>query len=329
MKDSEPIIALALLYHTKHNGVLEKVLESIKQLYYQKSNIHLIFIDNMSTNGAHEVVKNWLSENEKEYLSIEHLRLSGNVPHLRNVCLKIAIEKKCEYIFFVDSDVILVPDAIKRLIKIFDTNKKVFAASLPYFIPIEKDTLFTRIRAKYGKENLKPLKNINQPYQVPSIGMGATMIKLSYISIAGFFDEEIPYIEDLNLTRRATNMGFKIIIDPQVQLLHDKAVKTFHWLKIVLKMGKSEVKNMIRTGTWKMELRSLSYWFFFLLSIPLTIIQPAFFISLFILGWIVYATRFKGLGKIIGFPIMAIYRITRLIGVIIGLISYFLEVFRK
>jgi GT2 family glycosyltransferase len=159
--------------------------------------------------------------------------------------------------------------------------------------------------------------------------MGATMIKLSYISIVGYFDEEIPYIEDLNLTRRATNMGFKIIVDPQVQLLHDKRMSTFQWLKVTLKIGKSEVKNMLRVGTWKNEMRSFLYWFLLLFSIPLIIMQPLFFIFLFTLGWIIYATRFKGLGKIIGFPIMAIYRITRLIGIIIGLISYFLEVIHK
>jgi cellulose synthase/poly-beta-1,6-N-acetylglucosamine synthase-like glycosyltransferase len=162
MKNSELIIALALLYHTKHNGVLEKVLESIKQLEYPKSKIHLIFIDNFSINGAHEIVEDWLNKNGKEYLSIEHLKFSGNVPHLRNICLKKAMEKNCEYIFFIDSDVILIPDAIKRLIKIFNTNEKVFAASLPYFIPIEKDTFFVKIRTKYGKEDLKPLKNVNQ-----------------------------------------------------------------------------------------------------------------------------------------------------------------------
>lgn len=329
MKNNEPVISLALLYHTKHNGVLEKVLESIKQLDYPKSKIHLIFIDNMSTHEVYEVVKNWLNKNGERYLSIEHHRLGGNVPRLRNVCLKIAMEKKCEYIFFVDSDVILIPDAIKRLIKIFNMDEKVFAASLPYFIPIEKDTLFVRVRIKYGKEHFKPLKNINQPYQVPSIGMGATMIKLSYIPIIGYFDEEIPYIEDLNLTRRATNMGFKIIIDPQVQLLHDKHMKTLQWLKLTLKIGKSEVKNMLRVGTWKNELRGLLYWFSLLFSIPLIIIQPIFFIALFILGWAIYTTRFEGLGKIIGFPIMAIYKITRLIGIILGLILCFLEGIHK
>jgi len=85
--------------------------------------------------------------------------------------------------------------------------------------------------------------------------MGATMIKLSYIPIVGYFDEEIPYIEDLNLTRRATNMGFKIIVDPQVQLLHDKHVETLQWVKNNIKMGKSEVKNMLRVGTWKKEFK--------------------------------------------------------------------------
>jgi len=332
METNEPVIAVALLYHTKHNGVLEKVLRSIEQLDYPRSKIHLLLIDNFSTDGAHEIVEGWINKNKEGYLSVDHDIVLGNVPHLRNVCLEKAMKKKCEYIFFVDSDVILVPDAIKRLIKIFNTYEKVFAVSLPYIVPLEKDTIFVRIRAKYGKGALKHFKNASQPYEVPSIGMGATLIKLSYIPIVGYFDEEIPYIEDLNLTRRATNMGFKIIVDPQVKLLHDKSMNTLQWLKMILKIGKSEVKNMIRVGTWKNELKSLLYWFLLLISIPLTIVQPAFFMFFILLlsfGWIVYATRFEGMGKIIGFPIMAVYRITRLIGIIFGLILCVLEVIRK
>jgi len=330
MENSEPVIAVALLYHTKHDGVLEKVLRSIEQLDYPKSKIHLLLIDNFSTDEAHKIVESWLNKSGEGYLSVDHDKVPGNVPHLRNICLEKAMKKGCEYIFFVDSDVILVPDAVRRLIKIFNTDEKIFAASLPYLIPLEKDTIFIRIRAKYGKGALKYFKDTSQPYQVPSIGMGATMIKLSYIPVVGYFDEEIPYIEDLNLTRRATNMGFKIIVDPQVKLLHDKHMKTFQWLKMVLlKTGKSELKNMIRVGTWKNELRSLLYWFLLLISIPLIIVQPMFFVLLISSGWIVYSTRFEGMGKIIGFPVMAIYRITRLIGIILGLISYLLEVARK
>jgi GT2 family glycosyltransferase len=308
MKNDEPVIAVALLYHTKHDGVLEKVLKGIERLDYPKSKIHLLLIDNFSTDGAYEIVESWINKNREGYFSVDHDRLLGNVPHLRNICLEKAMKKGCEYIFFVDSDVILVPDAIKRLIKIFNTYEKVFAASLPYFVPLEKDTIFVRIRAKYGKGALKHFK------------------------IVGYFDEEIPYIEDLNLTRRATNMGFKIIVDPQVKLLHDKSMNTLQWLKMILKIGKSEVKNMIRVGTWKNELKSLLYWFLLLISIPLTIVQPAFFMFFILLlsfGWIVYATRFEGMGKIIGFPIMAVYRITRLIGIIFGLILCVLEVVRK
>jgi GT2 family glycosyltransferase len=317
----KPAIALAMLYHSKHDGVLERVLKSIEQLYYPKSRIHMVLVDNMSTDGAHEVVDAWTQKYGNEYASITHLRLMGNVPHLRNICLKAAMEKECPYIFFVDSDVILVPDTVNRLLDLLRNDDKVFSASLPYFIPPSRDTLFVRARMKYGKGTLAPLERTDKPYQVPSIGMGATMINISLTSIVGPFDEEIPYIEDLNLTRRATNMGFKVLLDPRVQLLHDKRMTTSKWLKTQLKMGRAEAKNMIRTGTWKRELRGLTYWTLLLISIPFSIISLLPLTTLVVLGWIVFATRFKGLGRLVGFPVMALEKITRTLAIFYGLIS--------
>lgn len=317
-------VAIALLYHGKRGEVLSKVLESISNLEYDKSNTILILVNNRASEETTKVVENWLSRNKDNFKDVIHVELDGNVPKLRNFCLRKAIELSCKYIFFVDSDVILTRDALKRLLKIFETDKdnKVFAASLPYFIPFERDTIFTKIRAKYGLGSLAPLEQTNMPYVVPSIGMGATLINLSLIPIVGYFDEEIPYIEDLNLTRRATNMGYKIILDPGVKLIHDKTMNTLSWLKLTLKIGEIEVKNMIKVGTWKSEIRGISYWLLLLLSIFFIIVSPIPFVLLFAIGYLNYFRKFRGLGKIIGFPIISIYKITRTIGIVTGFFLY-------
>ncbi|MCP8308248.1 MAG: glycosyltransferase [archaeon] len=314
-----------MLYHAGR-GVLNKVLEAIGAIDYQKKRICLIFIDNMSKNGSSDLVDKWLMSEGQKYLEIKHLCEPGNVPCLRNICLNLALEKGCDYLMFVDSDVIITQDSVKRLLELFNLGEDVFISSLPYYAPIERDNLFIRVRMKYGKGALGPPIVGKGPISVVTVGMGATMIKLSLVSKVGFFDEEIPWIEDLNYTRRATSMGYKIMYDTSVALLHDKDVKTSSYLKfVIMKMGKSEVRNMIKNKLWKKEVRGLAYWSSLMISIPLILITPLPFFMLFLLGYILYSIRMRSWGKIIGFPVIALYRMARTLGMIYGLLYYMIK----
>jgi len=320
-------VAIALLYHKGRDKVLSKVLNSISNLERVNLSIGLILVNNDADNLTEKVVDTWLNKHKIDFENIVHIKLDGNVPILRNFCLKKAMELNYDYIFFVDSDVILTKDSLQRLLNIFDCvdADKIFASSIPYFIPADKDTLFTQIRIKYGKNSLAPLKQTKQPYVVPSTGMGATLINLSLIPKIGFFDTEIPYIEDLNLTRRATNAGYKVILDPSIQLVHDKKVSTIKWLKRTYELGEIEFKNMIKIGTWKSELRGFIYWSAFIFTFFLVIITPIPFILLLLFGYLRYANNFSGIGKIIGFPILSIIKIVRTIGIIKGFFLYFFK----
>ncbi|MCP8317506.1 MAG: glycosyltransferase family 2 protein [archaeon] len=317
----EPLIAIAMLYHASR-GVLSKVLEAIDTLDYPKQRIRLIFIDNMSMDGSSDLVSKWLKDKGRKYLETEHLRELGNVPRLRNICLNLALKKGCDYLMFVDSDVLITPDSVKRLLKLFKLGEDVFIGYLPYYVPIERDNLFTRVRMKYGKGALGPLVN-KGPVSMLSAGMGATMIKLSFVSKVGFFDEQIPWLEDLNYTRRATSMGYRIMYDTSVSLIHDRDFRTLPYLKFVItKVGKSEARNIIKNKLWRNEIKGLIYWSGLIVSIPLMFVSPIPFLVLFTLGYVLYSTRMKGWGKIIGFPIIAIYRMARTLGIFYGFLDY-------
>ncbi|RLE85338.1 MAG: hypothetical protein DRJ67_09030 [Thermoprotei archaeon] len=320
--DDLPEVAVAMLYHSKLGCVLGEALEAIYRQDYPKSKIHLILADNMSRDDAHAIVEKWLEKCRRAgYASITHVRVPGNVPHVRNVCLRIAISKGLKLLFFVDSDVILTPDSLRRVVRTFlSSGDRVFVVALPYFIPLENDSLFVRVKVKYGKGPYRPLLRRDKPYEVPSIGMGATLINLDLIPVVGFFDEEIPYIEDLNLTRRAVRLGYKVLLDPRVQLLHKKRVTTLQSLKKVFQTGPSELLNIKRNRLYKEEVRSLTYWSAWLISLVLVPVSPVPLIALTALGWLVYSMRFRGWGKLVGYPVMAVYRVVRLLGMMWGLL---------
>jgi len=317
----EPLIAIAMLYHASR-GVLSKVLGAIDTLDYPKRRICLILIDNMSIDSSSDLVSKWLKDKGQKYLEIEHRREPGNVPRLRNICLNLALKKGCDYLMFVDSDVLTTPESVKRLLELFKLGEDVFIGYLPCYVPIERDNLFTRVRMKYGKGALGPLVN-KGPVSMATAGMGATMIKLSFVPKVGFFDEQIPLIEDLNYTRRATSMGYKIMYDTSVSLVHDRDFRNLPYLKLMItKFGKSEARNIIKNKLWRYEIKGLIYWSSLMVSIPLMFISPLPFLVLFTPGYILYSTRMKGWGKIIGFPIIAIYRMARTLGIFHGFLDY-------
>ncbi|MCP8320870.1 MAG: hypothetical protein H3Z52_08025, partial [archaeon] len=124
-------------------------------------------------------------------------------------------------------------------------------------------------------------------------------------------------------TRRATSMGYKIMYDTSVSLVHDRDFRNLPYLKLMItKFGKSEARNIIKNKLWRYEIKGLIYWSSLMVSIPLMFISPLPFLVLFTPGYILYSTRMKGWGKIIGFPIIAIYRMARTLGIFHGFLDY-------
>jgi GT2 family glycosyltransferase len=321
--NSYPELAIALLYHSNSFITIKDTLDSIIMLDYPKKKLHLLLIDNMSDEKTKNIVINHVGKYIKEYASCIIITAKGNVPTLRNLCIDIALLKRLKLLFFVDSDVILKPKALKQLIETYNSINKendVFIVSLPYLIPFENETIFYKVREKYGKSFYKVLKDKKEPFNTEIVGMGATLINLNLINYIGYFNGNIPYIEDVNLTQRAVRLGYKVIMDPRLILLHNKKTSTLNFLKRQFKMGSSEVLNIIKNKLLKKEIKSLTYWTLFLASLIYVVITPIPFIILTGLGWFIHTRRFHGIGKIIGFPVMAIYRTTRLLSIYYGLL---------
>jgi GT2 family glycosyltransferase len=231
-----------------------------------------------------------------------------------------------KYLIFVDSDIILTSDSLRRLLDIYEKREdrdSIFAISFPYVTPINRLDLIWKIRIKYEYPYLLINKGI---LSLETVGVSATLINLTLVPKVGFFDEDIPLIEDLDYIRRATKLGYKALCDTNNPLLHDKYVRTLPFLKqILFKQGKPEAKLLLKHGLLKKAIRGLIYWNLLLFSIPFIIISPIPFLFLFIIGYTTYAFRLRGWGKIIGFPIIAIYRMALNLSIFYGLIFFIVK----
>jgi len=117
-----------------HNSekTLPYVLNSIKLLNYPHKYIKIIIVDDRSEDRTLHIAVDFKYENEAEFHSIEVVRLNKEVTtsEARNEGVKRAIPGS--YLLFLDSDVILKPDTLDKLIVIAESRPEIGAVGVLY-----------------------------------------------------------------------------------------------------------------------------------------------------------------------------------------------------
>lgn len=196
MGGSVELVALGMPVYNRAD-TLPEVLKSILGLDYPKEKLRLIFVDNCSTDGSYELLIRFKSEHGDEFESITVVRRRGNIPFARNLC--ISLSGDASLILFLDSDVKLRPWTLRKLLKLMEQ-----ADIIASYYNGDKPT---HVRAK-------------GPKYVSNVGMGCTLIKREVIQAIGGFDEGLPVGEDTDFCLRASEAGFRIILDDSEVLEH-------------------------------------------------------------------------------------------------------------
>lgn len=116
--------------------ILPKYLEHLTNLDYPKSKIKYYFIINNSSDNSQAILEQFQKENKEVYIDfhefkdINHQEHSWNkyklqhMAYMRNKCLQKARELNVEYLFSVDTDVLVDSRVLNHLIK---TDKKIIS----------------------------------------------------------------------------------------------------------------------------------------------------------------------------------------------------------
>lgn len=219
--DKFPEVLVAILYHSKLEGVFSKMLESLARVR-PHDRIILLFIDNYSRDGARELVKSWIEGHKHNYRSVIHVRAKGNPVRLRNIALKLAYSIGARYLSFIESDVEVDEDFLIReynLLKEYQRRRNVISVSAVRYTPYEYLDFFEKCITRWLRG-----KNIcnAEVFEGEAFNSGNCLIDLSKVPEVGWFDEDIVFIEDLDWGRRAVRRGFACLFDGRVQLLHMK-----------------------------------------------------------------------------------------------------------
>lgn len=181
---------------------LPRVLDSILNLDFDRKRMRICFVDNESTDSTMKIIEEFRAKHGPEYESVVVVVARSNISKARNIAFEKA--KGTDYIFCLDSDILVKPDTIGRLLAIFEADPRVGMASLPW------DNRNARKRAGllYGAFTAPP-----GPHPAYKVGNGCNIISMRAVEQVGGFNERLRVHEDGEYCYRLRRKGFKIVCD--------------------------------------------------------------------------------------------------------------------
>lgn len=226
---------IILSFNTKN--ILKECLSSVLKEIDDDKNYELIVIDNGSTDGSVEMIKNYINKSSRQFVKIRDN--SGKIILIENKenlgfskAVNLGIKKSTgELILLLNSDTVIQKDFFKNLLN-FENKVSPSIIGVKFLDP-DKDPqpsvfhLPTVRRAMeefwFGKTGsyTKYLPIINDYIEVEAVSGGGMLIPKIIIDKIGLLDERyFFYFEDLEYCRRAKKNGYKVYYYSGSQLIH-------------------------------------------------------------------------------------------------------------
>lgn len=280
-------------YNTKDltRNCLKSVYEKTKDVEFE-----IFIVDNNSQDDSIDMI-------EQEFPQVKLIKNSDNKGF--GAANNIAIKKShAKYIFCLNTDTLLINNAVKILYDYMEENTNVGACggqmydkqmqpnySIGNFPTIQRIFLqytgLNKIFKKYWQEKITPCKIVNytKPTDVDYIIGADLMLRKSVLDKVGLFDENIfLYGEESDLCYRIVKSGKRVVFVPSSEIIHLQGMSS----------------HSINTS--KIQYISLIYWykknFSYFWSIILQIVLCFYFFSTFLISKKnIYLNLFKYFSK--------------------------------
>lgn len=212
---------------------IDSILEKTKDVKYE-----LILVDNDSNDGSREYFSKLNLKNFKYIQSEVNLGFGK----ANNLGYRIA---KGKYIFLLNTDILLINNALKLLFDVMEKNEKIgicggnlytqemlpthsYGKKICSIKTILKEELISILKIFFKKKDRLSNKikrgDFNYSSQLLEVGYitGADMmIKRECIEKVGFFDSDFfMYFEETELTSRIKKAGYKVLSVPKAKIIH-------------------------------------------------------------------------------------------------------------
>jgi GT2 family glycosyltransferase len=196
-------------------------IKSLKKVTYQ--NFSIILVDNDSTDGSYEKLKN-------EFPEIEVLQsgYDGGYAYGTNYGAKAALKQNAEYVMYLNNDTEVEPDFLDRIMDVFNNYENVGIVSSKILYMHDKKTLYCaggkfRKFMCAGRNKFQGLDAVDHANEIEEIDFaeGCCMtIKREVFEKIGFMnDEYFMYFDDIDYSVRAIK-HFKLYYTPYSILYH-------------------------------------------------------------------------------------------------------------
>jgi len=224
-----------------HNGaqVLAEALPALRASDLPHPRWELIVVDDASTDDTAKVAERFANT---------VIRLDGaplGPAHARNCGTEAA---RADILVFVDADVCVHPDVLRKFLEVFTADPKVSAVFGAYDTEPRAPGLVSQYR-----NLLHHYVHASQAGEADTFWAGCGAIRRSAFLRAGLFDAKRyprPRIEDIELGYRLRSLGCRILLRPDIQATHlkrwtlrgmvqnDVCDRGIPWMRLLLERGR-------------------------------------------------------------------------------------------
>jgi len=216
-----PFVAVILVAHGGRDYTIA-CIESLKESTYP--NFKIILVDNASPDDTREKVAARFPDIEI-MTSDKNLGFAGG----NNLGIRYALSLKAEYIFLLNNDTEIAPDAINHLVNTASQNKNIGAVGPMIYYFSDKTRIwsaggiinFTWSYLKHRGIREQDRNQYNQSSDVDYLTGCAFMFPSKAIELIGFLDEGFwMYYEDADFCMRLKKKGLRIVFEPHAKVWH-------------------------------------------------------------------------------------------------------------
>lgn len=220
MQSANPLVSIVIPTHNR-KVMVSRLLRSVLSNTYK--NLEIIVVDDSSSDGTYEFVKDKFKTNKNFKLirNKKNLFTAGS----RNVGTRAS---RGDYIFFIDDDNVLEKKSISSLVNVISSDSSIGEVGPVNYNFNKKNMILWYITYRnmlttktYQPRTLKSFskKNYWESVDIPNAFMvRTTLVKKNKI----FFREKFGIMyEESDVAYRIRNLGYKVVVVKEAKIYHD------------------------------------------------------------------------------------------------------------
>jgi GT2 family glycosyltransferase len=221
-----PKVLLVILNHNSLKSLGQdsiKFLRSILSTDYPA--LEVVIVDNASSDGSDIVIEQELKAVGKGKL----IKLESNLGYAggNNYGFR-ALGEDCKYVAFLNNDIEVEPDWLKKILEVMENDDSI-AAAQPKILQLRDRSLIDSLggmidvigRAYDLYHGLPDTLEIERPFDVFYARGAALVVRSDVFRNAGGFDEDyFIYYEETDLCWRLRLMGYRVVTVPTSRVYH-------------------------------------------------------------------------------------------------------------